>query len=123
MEGSRRQLTARVLFDNRGQIALARNKFCELAGFKYRKATYTLSGVGGEPQVYTPSTGGKIWTVILKDNDGVNETVEAYGVPQVLLEPIGHGSHEAHRGWFPHVNPAVFNPLPDKELDLLIGNM
>ena len=80
-EGSRRPLTARVLFNNGGQIALARNKFYELAGFKFRKAGYTLSGVGGEPKVYTPATGGKIWTVILKDNDGVVETVKAYGVP------------------------------------------
>ena len=111
---------ARVLFDNGGQIALARNKFCELAGFKSRKAGNTLSGVGGEPQVYTPTTGGKIWTVILKDNDGVVETIEAYGVNQVLLEPIGHGPLKTHRSQFPHVKSAVFDALPDKELDLLI---
>ena len=111
-----------MLFDNGSQIALARNKLCKLAGFKSRKATYTLSGVGGKHQVYTPSTGGKIWTVILKDNNGVVKTVEAFGVPQVLLEPIGHGPHKALRGRFPHVKPAVFNRLPDKEMDLLIGN-
>ena len=75
-----------------------------------------------EPQVYTPATGGKIWTVILKDNDSIVKTVEAFGVPQVLLEPIGHGPHKAHRGRFPHVKPAVFDHLPDKEVDLLISN-
>ena len=100
-EDSKKPLLARVLFDNGGQVALARNKFCKQAGFKFRKASYTIAGVGGEPQVYTPENGGRIWTVILKDNEGVLESVEAYGVNQVLMEPIGHGEHKTYRNRFP----------------------
>merc|ERR1712105_531760 len=121
-EGSRKPLFARVLFDNGGQVALARNKFCQQAGFKSRKASYTISGVVGEPQVYTPANGGKIWTVVLRDNKGVLESIEAYGVPQVLLEPIGHGQLNSYRKKFPNVAAEVFDELPDKELDLLVGN-
>ena len=84
-------ITARVLFDNGGHITLARNKFCQDAGFKYQSANYTLAGVGGKPQIYTAKKGGKIWTVVLRDNDGVVETVQAYGVTEVLLDTIGHG--------------------------------
>ena len=72
--------------------------------------------------MYTPATGGKIWTVILKDNEGVVETVKAYGVPEILLEPIGHGPLKTHQSLFPNVNSEVFEALPDKELDMLIGN-
>ena len=33
-EGAKQSVTARVLLDNGGQIALAQNKFCQKAGFK-----------------------------------------------------------------------------------------
>merc|ERR1712074_167275 len=93
-----------------------------MGGFKFRKASYTITGVGGEPQVYTPENGGKIWTVKIRDNNGVLESIEAYGVPNVLLEPIGHGQLNSYREKFPNVAAEVFDELPDKELDLLVGN-
>ena len=44
-EGAKQSLTARVLFDNGGQIMLAQNKFCQKAGFKSQPASYTLARV------------------------------------------------------------------------------
>merc|ERR1712074_376098 len=81
------------------------------------KASYTIAGVGGEPQVYTPENGGKIWTVKLRDNKGVLESIEAYGVSQVLIEPIGHGQLKSYRKKFPNIAAEVFDELPDKELE------
>ena len=74
----------------------------------------TLAGVGGEPQVYTPNTGGKIWTVILKNNDGVIETIEAYGADEILQEPVGHGPLKSYQNKFLHVSSEVFDSLLEK---------
>ena len=102
-EGSKKLLTACVLFDNGGQVALVCNKLCKRAGFKSQRASYTLAGVGGLTQVYTPENRGCIWM----DNDGVVETIQAYGVPKILLDTIWHCPLKSYRKKFPEVSARV----------------
>ena len=50
--------------------------------------------------MFTPKNRGRIWSIVLKDNDGVTEMIQAYGVPQVLLDTIGHGARKSYKEKF-----------------------
>ena len=72
--------------------------------------------------MFTPQNEGRIWSIVLKDNDRVTETMKANGVPQVLLDTIGYGAHKSYKNKFPHGSPRMFDTLLEKELNLLIRN-
>ena len=116
------QAEARVLFDNGSEISLARNEFCQSQGFSYETVNYGLVGVGGNIEEYSSSNGGKLWTVPLINTKGEQEVVKAYGVPDILSVPIGQDKFPGGEKIFPNVNMRAFNALPEKKLDLLVGN-
>ena len=92
------------------------------ARYKWQPATYTLAGVGGQAQTYTDTNGGRLWSVVLQDNEGKTEVIKALGVPKILRDTVGHHSYRELAKRFPDVSPRVFDVLPDHKLDLLIGN-
>ena len=104
------------------EVTPVRNDFCSKAGFKLQPATYTLAGVGGKAQTFTASNGGRIWSGVLQDNNGKTKVIEALGVPKILEDTVGHGSYKAIAKRLPVVNSKVFEELPERKLDLLIGN-
>ena len=59
---------------------------------------------------------------MLQDKDGKTEFIKALGVLKILEDTVGHGSYKAIAKRFPGVNPKVFEELPERKLDLLIGN-
>ena len=60
--------------------------------------------------------------MVLQDKDRKTKVIEALGVPEILEDTVGHGSYKAIAKRFPGVNPKVFKELPERKLDLLIGN-
>ena len=61
-----------------------------------------------------------LWLVPLHRNTGKIDWVKAYGVNKIL-EPVGRGRLNRGQKDFPLVPPEVFQEIPHKRLDLLIG--
>ena len=83
-QGPKGVITIWVLFDNGSEVTLVRNDFCIQAGFKLQPATYTLAGVGGQAQTNSATNGGRLWSVLLQDNEGKTKVIEALGVSEIL---------------------------------------
>ena len=56
------------------------------------------------------------------DNKGKTKVIKVLGVPEILEDTVGHGSHKALTKRFPHVNLKAFMALPERKLDLLVSN-
>ena len=109
----RGQMTVRVLFDNGSEVTLVRNAFAMKARFKWQPATYTLAGVGRQAQSYSATNGGRLWSVVLQDNESKTEGIEALGVPKILGDTVGQGSYRELAKRFPDVSLWVFKELPE----------
>ena len=92
-QGPKGVITILVLFDNGSKVTLVRNNFCIKARFKSQPATYTLVGVGGQAQTYSATNGGRLWSVVLQDNEGKTKVIKALGVPDILGDTVGHMSY------------------------------
>ena len=51
--------------------------------------------------------------MVLQDNEGKTEIIEALGVPKILGDTVGHHSYRELAKRFPDVSPRVFNVLHD----------
>ena len=85
---SRNNVT-RCLFDGGSQGTLVKDSFARKHGFPYEEASYTLGGMGGGTVTYTPSNGGRIYTVPFKCNDGTMVSFKAFAVKDILGGNVG----------------------------------
>ena len=80
---------ARVLFDNGSQMTLVKNSFCIEQGYPCQPQSYSIIGVRGNVQHYNAGEDGFLWTVPLVQMSGEVNTVQAFGVNQILRDKIG----------------------------------
>ena len=112
--------TGRTLFDGGSQLTLVNNSFAREQKFGKINASYSLQGIGGTVNHYQSGKDGYLWLVPLLRNTGKIDWVKAYGVNKIL-EPVGRGKIIKGEQEFPFVPPEVFDDIPHKRLDLLIG--
>ena len=68
--GKKGDNVARCMSDGGSEGTLILDSFAKAQNFKSIEATYTLGGMGGATVTYTPSTGGRIYSVTLRCTDG-----------------------------------------------------
>ena len=78
---------AHCLFNSGSEATLVKDSFARKHRFPYGEASYTLGGMGGGTVTYTPSTGGRIYTVPLNCNDGTKVSFKAFSVKTSLTYP------------------------------------
>ena len=112
--------TARTLFDGGSQLTLVNNSFAREQNFGKKGASYSRQGIGGNVIHYQSGKDGFLWKVPLLRNTGKIDWVMAYRVDKIL-EPVGRASIPKGEQKFPHLPPAIFEEIPHKRLDLLVG--
>ena len=125
--GDKGDNVARFMFDGGSEGTLILDSFAKAQNFRYIEASYTLGGMGGATVTYTPSTGGKIYSVILKCTDGSTARFQAYSVKRILGGNVGRDRMKFEHQDFPHLIQDKLNkiglPLPRKPVQVLIGNL
>ena len=77
------------MFDGGSEATLVKDTFAKKHNFPYEEASYTLGGMGGGTVTYTPSNGGRIYTVSFKCNDRAMVSFKAFAVMDILGGNVG----------------------------------
>ena len=106
---------ARVFWDTGSNRVLIREGYAHKNKLEQRDVTYSIKVVGHEPKTVR----SKIYLVDIIDMYGNVHAIWGYGTPSIMQSYTPDMS--AIQSLFPHVPDKAFAPLPDKEVDILIG--
>ena len=110
------EVVARTLWDKGSNRVLVREQFAVENNLVSRNVTYRMEVVAGKEAQIVHS---KLYLLDLKDNHGNSHTIWGYGVPKIMMSDVPDLS--PLKQFFPHIPKAAFDPLPEKEVDILIG--
>ena len=113
---SKSQDTARVLWDRGSNRVLIREEFAKEQKLVSKPITYQMETVGDQP---ASQHHAHIFLLDLVDIYGNVRTVWGYGIPRIMCSEVPDLS--PIRNLFPHIPPAAFTALANKEVDVLIG--
>ena len=108
--------TCRTLWDNGSNRVLVNNTFAKEQNLRSTEVTYKLSVVGGRDTIEK----GVIHEVEITENNGNVHKIWGFGIDTIMDPPTPVNMH-AVRHLFPHVPSNVFDPLPTKRIDILMG--
>ena len=109
--------TARTLWDNGSSRVLVRHSYAKRMKFRACRVSYRLSVVGGDLDTVKD---GVIYEFTVVDNFGQKHNLWGYGIDHIIDPPEAVDLRPVRR-LFPHVPDNVFDALPSKPVDLLIG--
>ena len=107
---------SRTLWDGGSNRVLINNEFAREQKFRSQTVTYKLAVVGGKETVEK----GVIYEVDLVDNDDEVHTIWGFGL-DTIMDPPDTVDLLPVRHLFPHVPTNVFQKLPQKRIDILVG--
>ena len=107
---------ARTLWDGGSNRGLVRNTFAKKMKFRTHPVSYKLSAVGTTDIVKD----GIIYEFDVVDRSGQVHSIWGFGVDEII-DPPDPVNLQPVRDLFPHVPETVFDKLPKKPIDLLIG--
>ena len=108
--------TCRSFWDNGSNRILINNSFAKENKLRSTEVSYKISVVGGKELTEK----GVIHEIELVDNLGNLHKVWGFGIDLIMRPPDPIDTHSV-RSLFPHVPDSVFDPLPQKRIDMLIG--
>ena len=88
--------------------------------FSGTNSTYSMQGIGGGIIHYRSGVDGYLWNIPLYRNTGKIDWIVGYGVRKIL-DPVGRSYIPEGEKQFPKMPPAIFEEMPHKRLDLLVG--
>ena len=106
----------RTLWDGGSNRVLVRMAFAEKMKFRSHKVSYKLSAVGTNDTIKD----GVVYEFDVVDRSGQVYRLWGFGVAEII-DPPDPVNLKPVRGLFPHVPDDVFDELPKKPIDLLIG--
>ena len=107
---------ARILWDGGSNRVLIDHNFAKEQKLRKQQISYKLSVVGGKENIKK----GVIYEVEVLDNSGNSTKVWGFGI-DCILDPPDPVDLRPVRHLFPHVPEDVFEPLPRKRIDVLVG--
>ena len=106
----------RVFWDTGSSRVLIRNEFARQMNFHSQEMYYPLTVVGGSEVMK-----GVIYEMEILDNHGiVHKTRQGFWNGSIIDEPESQDLKPV-RKLFPHVPEELFEPLPAKPIDVLVG--
>ena len=108
--------SCRIIFDGGSDRVLFNSKFAAENNLYERNACINLNVAGGGHE----SSDTKIFETDLVDRSGERHAIWGYGLENII-EPDDPIDLSPVRDLFPHIPEAVFEPLPKKRVDILIG--
>ena len=108
--------SCRNLWDNGSNRILINNAFARENKLISTKVSYKIAVVGGKEVVEE----GVVHEIELVDNCGTVHKVWGFGI-NLIMEPPDSVDAKVVRNLFPHVPDNIFDPLPKKRIDMLIG--
>ena len=109
----------RVLWDSGSSRILVRSEFAKRMKLKSHKVKYKLNTVGKKGEE-TKIREGVIYEFALVDNLGQHHMVWGFDIDHII-DPPDTVDLQPVRKLFPHVPADVFDPLPSKPIDILMG--
>jgi len=86
----------------------------------FQEQNLLMQGIGGGVIHYRSGVDGFLWNIPLVRNTGKIGWIVAYGVNKIL-DPVGRAHIPEGKKQFPKMPAVIFDELPHKRLDLLIG--
>ena len=106
----------RNIWDSGSNRILINNDYAKEQNLRSHEVTYKLAVVGGKETVEK----GVIHEIEVVENDGTEHKVWGFGIDTIMEPPEPVDMH-AVRHLFPHVHAGVFDSLPKKRIDMLVG--
>ena len=107
-----------LCFDSGSTRVLITHSFAKENNLRSVSIKFRLDVVGqrGEPE------DGVLYYFEVVKNDGIKREIWGYGIDQIM-DPVDPVDFSGVRHLFPHVPDSVFDPLPSKAPDILLGNI
>ena len=110
------QSSARTLWDKGSNRVLIRHSLAKRLKLRSHKVDFRLSAVGADERYEK----GIIYELDVVDNTGVLHHIWGFGMHEIM-DPPPPVDLQKVRKLFPHIPDQVFDMLPQKPIDLLIG--
>ena len=108
--------SSRTLWDGGSNRVLVNNDFAREQKLRSQSVKYKLAVAGGKESVED----GVIYEVDLVDNNGRVHSIWGFGL-DTIIDPPDAVDLQPVRHLFPHVPDDVFQQLPQKRIDILVG--
>ena len=107
---------SRVMWDDGSNRVLINNQFAKDQDLRSQRVKYKLLVPGGKETIED----GVVYELELVDNSGQTHKIWGFGI-DTIIDPPDPIDLQPVRDLFPHIPQHVFEPLPQKRLDILIG--
>ena len=111
-----KECSSRTLWDGGSNRVLINNEFAKEQKLRSQTVKYKLSVAGGQETVEE----GVIYEVDLVENSGQVHSIWGFGL-DTIIDPPDAVDLQPVRHLFPHVPSDVFQKLPKKRIDILVG--